>query len=594
MALLFRIALAISAVLLIHGCSPAGSRPSLTAAPGPEGLSRLPSPAQARKAAAFAGDFAANGNAFDAGLSRNVVPTAISAARFEPEADAAAPELGQLAWAIYKLDTAGYDRGDTLSVIWSVAPPLGTTFIGVAETAGDRWRWIEAIPTERYDVVIADHTAADGSFLVAVVMLGDERPVLSRVSLGNAGHWVRSWGSPGEDDTWQGLFVDSGDNIFACGSTDGFTGDSEALVVRWRTDGHFRWARTFGIAGASFQARDFAVAPTGDVYLTGRDAEGFNDTETDILVVKINTNGTLGWQKRLDLAGEDSGEAIAILSDGNIIVAGELDTNIGGAQDVAILRFSPAGTLLSQQRVNGLESESTDDELATFPDGTAWVTFRTRDQNDNQSGRLVIGSDGVPTAATSAPVGVPNAAGEQWLVSDSLQGLPPDETSVPILQKRDTGGQQDWVRRLDLTPNDENGWKVHVDAAGNSYVTGRMVSLGERPYFLRFDSAGNVTGSLLYNQTGECYALATDSRSSLVASISGEQAAFGDWQFYEPEGVTNELTEILFSFNIDFTTEDIGAEAEDADGVFNSRGGVLDFGGGDFDCVVAKRDGADW
>lgn len=128
--------------------------------------------------------------------------------------------------------------------------------------------------------------------------------------------------------------------------------NTDCAVIRLNSDGSFDY--TFdgdsrAVTSASLIAADqfnaVAVQPDGKIVAAGFTLNGLNN---DWLIVRYNTNGTLdntfdgdGKQTTSFGAGEDIARAIAIQSDGKIVVAGN---GLVVTQDCAVARFNTDGS----------------------------------------------------------------------------------------------------------------------------------------------------------------------------------------------------------------------------------------------------------
>ena len=160
-----------------------------------------------------------------------------------------------------------------------------------------------------------------------------------------------------------GVTVDENDNIYATGNGGGIkvvkydsNGDPD---LSFSGDGSFEYDNPSGSEGAS----DIALDSSGNVVITGSQSNG---ADNDMLVMRITPTGTLdttfgsgqGYITHHNAAlgnGSDSGSALTLDSDGNILVIGESE---GATKDIAIWKISAAGSLVT-----------------SFGNGDGFVTF---------------------------------------------------------------------------------------------------------------------------------------------------------------------------------------------------------------------------
>jgi hypothetical protein len=73
-----------------------------------------------------------------------------------------------------------------------------------------------------------------------------------------------------------------------------------------------------------------------------------------VLLLKFSPDGSLEWQRRWDGGGSESGEAVAVGSDGAVYVTGG-SAGSGEFGPLFVLRFAPDGSLV-WQRIRSVET----------------------------------------------------------------------------------------------------------------------------------------------------------------------------------------------------------------------------------------------
>jgi hypothetical protein len=131
-------------------------------------------------------------------------------------------------------------------------------------------------------------------------------------------------------------------------------------------DGNVLWNDTYG--GSMNETSRFVAATTdGGAIIAGTtessDIEGFKGGQ-DILLMKVDGDGNLEWQRTL---GSPTGEwptSVKVLDDGNILVCGVVReaggdvTEVFGGSDAWIVKLNGGGTILWQQTIGGADYES--------------------------------------------------------------------------------------------------------------------------------------------------------------------------------------------------------------------------------------------
>ena len=158
--------------------------------------------------------------------------------------------------------------------------------------------------------------------------------------------WDVTFGGPqGLDDWIDDVARDAAGNVYACGSIGVAANDTDAALVKFRaSDGKPLWTYIYSGAAGSTGRQSFAglaLNAQRQVYVTGltTDANGYQD----VVVIKVKTDGSAQWKRRIDGAahGHDYGEGIGF-SGGAVYVAGE-STASGGGTAVLAAKYSESG-----------------------------------------------------------------------------------------------------------------------------------------------------------------------------------------------------------------------------------------------------------
>jgi hypothetical protein len=124
----------------------------------------------------------------------------------------------------------------------------------------------------------------------------------------------------------------------------GFTQSSSWACYVLRTDslGNVIWSNIYPGSWQS-ECYDIHSTPDGGFIFTG--TESSYQTDTDVLITKLDANGNLIWKKIYGTVDAEQGESIQRLSDGGYIVAG-MSTHGAGSYDMYIIRTNSTGDSL--------------------------------------------------------------------------------------------------------------------------------------------------------------------------------------------------------------------------------------------------------
>ena len=148
-----------------------------------------------------------------------------------------------------------------------------------------------------------------------------------------------------------------------------FGGIGDMAIVRLDVNGNLLWNTFAGGAGQEV-AYGVTEATNGDIVVTGSATATFGaplnafSAAIDIVVVRLNANGTQLWHTFLGGASNESGQAIAATADGGVVVAGPGAANFGvpinafaGSTDFAIIKFDANGARLWNTFLGGANAQ---------------------------------------------------------------------------------------------------------------------------------------------------------------------------------------------------------------------------------------------
>jgi len=96
-----------------------------------------------------------------------------------------------------------------------------------------------------------------------------------------------------------------------------------------------------------------------------------SDRREDVLVVKVDAHGSIEWAKAIGGPGRDVGEAVCVCEDGTIFVAGYTTSAGRGAEDVLVIKLSPAGNLAWASTFGGSDYDAAFDLCPATGGGVA-------------------------------------------------------------------------------------------------------------------------------------------------------------------------------------------------------------------------------
>ena len=180
--------------------------------------------------------------------------------------------------------------------------------------------------------------------------------------------FLLNFGVSGLDTDVAGVAIDSSDNIYITGTSQGAnvfgknatSGTTDDIfVAKLNSSGVVQWVYAAGGTSRD-RGRKIALDSSGNIYVTGYywstvDFGGGNVTSNgnwDAFLLKLNSSGTFQWVKSYGSNYNDLGRDVAIDSNDNIYMLGNYrgtvdfgggDENGGGEGDIFLVKFNSSG-----------------------------------------------------------------------------------------------------------------------------------------------------------------------------------------------------------------------------------------------------------
>ncbi len=189
------------------------------------------------------------------------------------------------------------------------------------------------------DVVVAP----DGNYIVAGYTYsygagGSDLWLLKVNSSDGSLIWSRTFGSADDDGAYSLAVDDSGYVIIAGYTTSAPYRDGYLLKVDADTGGLI-WSRVFG-GSATDEIYAVVVDGNGDYVLAGR-TNSPSGGYFDVWMMKVNPSGDVVWEKVYGSSMDDGAADVIVDNDGNYVVAGRAVFDVNDYNDTWILKLEP-------------------------------------------------------------------------------------------------------------------------------------------------------------------------------------------------------------------------------------------------------------
>ena len=388
------------------------------------------------------------------------------------------------------------------------------------------------------NVYLAAYTASSGQ--------GSNDILLVKYNSSGTIQWQRTLGA-GSNDKGVGVALDSSGNVYVAGLFYSFSsGYYEALIAKYNNSGDIQWQRSLGASSGHSFFNGVGIDSSDNVYVSGRTgAVGVVQGAYDFLIAKYNSSGDIQWQRVLGSSANDIDQenTIAVDGSGNVYIGGYTGANNTGQSQMLLAKYDSDGNLDWQvyqgaDRFKGIEGIALDSSGDVYVVGESqenpnWSYYSLFVVKYNSSGSFQwqrrLHDD---SANTTQGRGITvDSSDNVYVTGYSNTG------AGAIIAKYNSSGTIQWQRYLTRTSSGiAEGYDLSVDNSGNLYAAGysNIVSEGSWDAFvakLPTDGSGMGTyGSYLYTEgtltetatsyNGEGPASLTSATSSLTPATS--------------------------------------------------------------------------
>ena len=266
---------------------------------------------------------------------------------------------------VAKLDTNG-------SLLWN-------TFLGGA--GYDRGQGGITVDTSGNSYVTGQSNAAWGSPVAPYA--GSWDGYAAKLDTDGSLQWSTFVGGSSNEYGY-GIALDTGGNSYISGYNYAVGGVQDAFAAKLNASGALQWNTSFG--GSAWDiGQDIIVDASGNSYVAGRSGATWGSPVNpfaggyDVLVAKLDTNGSLLWNTFLGGADSDIGSGIALDANGNVYVTGDSGATWGtpaspfaGNGDGFVARLDTNGVLQFNTFLGGTGSDAITD-IALDTSGDCYV-----------------------------------------------------------------------------------------------------------------------------------------------------------------------------------------------------------------------------
>ena len=305
--------------------------------------------------------------------------------------------------------------------------------------------------------------------------------------------WQKTFGGNRDDVAYSIQQTTDGGYIVA-GSTYSFgAGSSDLYIVKLDSNGTLIWQKTFG--GGLEDFAYFIQQTTDGGYIVAGYTNSFGSGGYDVYVLKLNSDGGLAWQKTFGGNGDDYSYSIQQTTDGGYIIAGYTTSFGSGGRDVYVLKLNSDGDLAWQKTFDGDEAysvqQTTDGGYIVagyaWPFGSGVYVLKLNPSGDLQWQKTFGGEP------SDKAYSIQQTTDGGYIIAGTKGTFGPDSRDVYIL-KLNSDGTLAWQKKY-VGSNDDYAYSIQQTTDGGYIVAGSTNSFGagwEDVYILKLDSNGEL------------------------------------------------------------------------------------------------------
>lgn len=309
--------------------------------------------------------------------------------------------------------------------------------------------------------------------------------------------WEASYTSPGnENDSYRKMQIDNSGNIYAVGIHDNF--DPDILISKYNNTGSLIWTRIFNDSlNRDDRGYDIALDGSGNVYVVGT-ADLSSPTFNDVVLLKYDSAGTLLWKRfyNSNATYNDLPRKILIDSSDNIYILNQ-GQNVFLRASFEIIKYSSDGELIWNRKFfNGISSRDYYPVIMTLDNSgnIAAVGSGLRDSVGIQYYFIfTVKYDSSGTLLWNKTISELNGhCNPADIITDNSGNIyitgsgVPNVSSQMLTLKYSPSGVEEWKKYYPSSSGE--GYKIFIDNSGNSISVGRSFTGN---LIINYDQTGN-------------------------------------------------------------------------------------------------------
>jgi hypothetical protein len=345
--------------------------------------------------------------------------------------------------------------------------------------------------------------------------------------------WSKTFGGVEDEEGW--FVQETGDTIMVLGNTHSFgSGDSDIWLIKLDSNGTEIWNKTFGgeaydygkcfqqaedggyiivggtysygkencdlyiikieangteewekaIGGTQYDAATFVIETPDDYLVVVGNTYSFGSGDSDIWLIKLDSNGTEIWSKFFGGAKYDDARCVRATLDGGYIIAGETESYENSSLDIWIIKTDSNGTELWNKTFGGVNDDVCNDIRQISNDKYIIAGHTQSFSNSWDAWIICIDSNGTEIwnktfggKADDGASSITQTSDSGYIIVGYTNTYSKDEGDLWII-KTDSNGTELWNKTFGGNKDDSGVW-VQRTKDGNYIIAGYTNSYGK-------------------------------------------------------------------------------------------------------------------
>jgi len=279
-------------------------------------------------------------------------------------------------------------------------------------------------------------------------------------------------------------------------------GKDDLFLTKVDSEGTVVWQRSLGAAGSASGAA-VGIAPNGEIVVAGTVSGAFSgsdDDQTDLVVTRFNAKGEELSSTAIRQVGNETASALTVGNDGAIYVAGRASS---GGGDAVLVKLDASGKLMERRTI---DSGGSDSISALAIDGDGNLLALTNEGGTATLRKIAAGSltqdlGSVALGSASARAIAVSETGQIAIVGAASGTLNGPQVNAP------SGGMDAFVTLVDadltIAGTSYIGTEASDQADSVAFLNGALYVGGRTAGTLSGDKAGKVDGFVARLDAGD-------------------------------------------------------------------------------------------